>query len=159
MLLVIVDVDGTIADLGPRLKAAGMEPDRTDKKVFQEWLDKVQNYDTLAEDRPIKGMRRIAIALDDHAVMIYLTGRSEKFRAVTEAWLDKHSFPAGELIMRKNNDWRSAARYKRQAIQSILKGYPEITEVVAIDDDGAGDCEDVYNDLGITHLKVVNKYG
>lgn len=155
MLLVICDIDGTIADIRARLRKAGNEPDRLDKKAFQEWLDKVQDFASLSADKPIVGMFRVLTALSEHATIVYLTGRSEKYRAVTAAWLDKHSFPGGELYMRKDNDWRSPARYKKQSMRNILKGHTSVKEIVALDDDGAEDCADLYKEMGITHLRVI----
>lgn len=157
MNLLIVDIDGTIADIGPRLREAGIEPDRSDKVVFQAWLDRVQNDKTLAQDLPVVGMNYLLKCLEGLMIIVYLTGRSEKYRATTEAWLDERDFVPGALIMRGNDDWRPAAAYKKQHIEDLLtKHHPYAT--IAIDDDGAGDCAQVYQDLGITHLKMMNKW-
>lgn len=86
--------------------------------------------------------------------IVFLTGRSEKYRDVTERWLsDKCHINAPHLIMRDNEDWRSAAEYKDSQIKKLLKLYtPQY--VLAVDDDYDGDTAAVYKSYGIVHLKV-----
>ena len=156
MILAIVDIDGTLADISARLSSAGDEPLRGNKKDFQNWLDKLQNAKILSEDSPIKGMQQLLHAIEGAMRLVYLTGRSEQWRAVTEEWLDKHGFPAGALIMRHNNDWRPAVDYKEEMLVKLLNEHSPYT-MITIDDDGSGDCSEMYQRLGCTHLKVMSK--
>lgn len=157
MILAVIDIDGTIADIGPRLKAAGQEPARGDKKEFQAWLDRLQNNESIAADKPIKGMLQLLHAIEGSMQLVYLTGRSDQYRAVTESWLDRHGFPAGPLLMRKGNDWRNASLYKEEMLKKLLKEHSPYT-MLTIDDDGSGDCAEMYQRLGCTHLKVMNRW-
>jgi hypothetical protein len=38
--------------------------------------------------------------------IIYLSGRSDKFRDITQNWLTKNGAPDGPLFMRVDGDWR-----------------------------------------------------
>lgn len=153
-MLIICDIDGTLADLGPRLKIAGKEPKRGSRRRFQLWLDRLQSEKLLMQDKPIKAVVYFLNKSDQR--IIYLTGRSEKYRKVTKRWLRKIKVPVGPLIMRNDDDWRTAAGYKEEALQYLLGG--ENDSVVVIDDDASGDCAAVYRKLGLTHLKVMPTY-
>ncbi len=154
-MLCIVDLDGTICSIMVRLKEAGPEPARTDKKALVEWLDLLQNEDSLAADPPISAVVATVFALKQmggHNI-VFLTGRSDNYKAVTQRWLNRYRLTNIPLYMRQPNDWRPADQYKKEQILKILGIYkPEV--VLAIDDDPEGKTEKVYNDLGITFLKA-----
>lgn len=152
-MLIICDIDGTLACLKARY-AIAPEPKRGDKKAFQKWLDKIQSDEMLLADRPINCMWDLLYDLDatKHEI-IYLTGRSEKYRKTTQYWLDMHEFPSGKLVMRANNDWRPPAAYKEAKLKKVI-GIPK-EPWLAIDDDYSNDCSEMYRRLGATHLKVM----
>jgi hypothetical protein len=153
-MLAIVDLDGTICSIQNRLKYAGPEPDRKDKAKLQQWLNTLQNEKMLAEDPPISQVCVIARMLHQsgHKV-VFLTGRSDKWKSVTQAWLNRYAFRTIPLYMRAENDWRSPGEFKKEQIIKILNLLkPEL--VVAIDDDSGGCTEKVYEELGICFLKV-----
>lgn len=160
-MLLIIDIDGSIADLSKRMAIAGQQPDRSNKVEFQKWLDTLQSIKSLSEDEPIYGTKHLIKYLDilnecvgkETINFVYLTGRAEKYRHVTEFWLAKHKFPEAKLIMRNNNDWRSASEYKEDHIKELAESY--VGTVIAIDDDYDGNCSEVYKNYGITHLKVM----
>jgi hypothetical protein len=154
-MLCIVDLDGTICSIQDRLKIAGPEPDRTDKAKLQKWLDLLQDEDALAQDRPISGILATVFALKQMGGhnLVFLTGRSDNYKAVTQRWLNRYRLTNIPLYMRQPNDWRPADQYKKEQILKIMGIYkPEV--VLAIDDDPEGKTEKVYNDLGITFLKA-----
>lgn len=157
MILVLVDIDGTIADLGPRLAHAGPEPARDNLQAFQTWLDKVQNHETLSKDEPVTGMAQFLRGIDHSCRLVYLTGRSEKYRFVTKGWLNRHEFPEAPLFMRNDTDWRTASDYKKAAIVQLIETYlPD--SIISLDDDGGGDCSDMYKSMGIVHFKPIGGY-
>ena len=127
-MLIIVDIDGTLADLTLRY-AAHVKPESSEnREEFQMWLDKVQDGLAMIADRPIRGMHKLLWALQhysDQTELVYLTGRSEKYRILTVAWLKLHEFPDGTLYMRDDNDYRKPVLYKEEQVKKLLLGKPE----------------------------------
>lgn len=156
--LIVIDIDGTVADLSRRLKVAGLGPKRTGKVAFQKWLDTLQPKGSLLKDEPIEPMHELLWALasksPEQFEMVYVTGRSEEHREETARWLDLHRFPEAALIMRGLEDFRSAAAYKEDAIFEFMGDDPDFSNVVVLDDDYDGDCSEVYTANGWLHLKV-----
>lgn len=155
MALYIIDLDGTIADDRARKIAAGPEPSRDDKLAYLHWLHDIQNEQTLAADAPIDGMATLLRGLArEQAIIVYLTAREEKYRDVTKQWLRKHNFPTAHvLLMRPNGSWASSRDLKAGCINEIKLTYPNFP-MIAIDDDGSGDCAALYRDLNIPHLHM-----
>ena len=79
--VVIVDIDGTIAKLGDRLKYLNQEP--ADWDSF---------YLASGEDEPIQVIIDLVNVLKNSYTIVYCTGRSEKARDVTKKWLAKHVY-------------------------------------------------------------------
>jgi hypothetical protein len=76
----------------------------------------------------------IALAHDQAAAghdVAYLTGRDESYRALTQAWLDRHGLPAGRLLMRRVGDRRPARVMKPEALRRLARTH----RVVAVVDD------------------------
>jgi hypothetical protein len=78
-----------------------------------------------------EGAQRLRDALVDHDV-IYLTGRPERTRRLTERWLARHDLPTGPLLMRADDDDRPA-RYLKRAELRRLSGTRQVVSV--LDDD------------------------
>lgn len=96
---IIVDIDGTIAKVGDRLKY--LQQEQKDWDLFYEHCD---------EDEPILDVVNIVKSLykAGHGI-IFCTGRRESVRAKTEKWIQEHvGLTPNEysLLMRKDNDWR-----------------------------------------------------
>lgn len=155
-MLVICDIDGTLADWSERSKAAGPMPDKKDKKVFQRWLDTVQSEESLANDVVIpQVLYTVHALLEQGYEVVFLTGRSERFREVTTEWLrNACRFTDFSLLMRSDDDWSSAAIFKESKIQEIIENEDAFRMFMAIDDDYDGDVSKVYAKYGIVHLKV-----
>lgn len=151
-LLICYDIDGTLADAGWRMKIAGPEPDRNDKVKYNRWLKKVQNKKMLMKDKPVPGMREQVEMSKTHS--IYLTSRSEDFRAVTIKWLKKHKFADIPLHMRKKGDWNSSGKYKAAIILNITK--TDEYDVMVFDDDPKGDIFAECQNYGWTFLKALS---
>jgi hydroxymethylpyrimidine pyrophosphatase-like HAD family hydrolase len=154
-LLVIVDIDGTLSNWHKRAKRAGIAPPRHHRDRFQAWLDAVQNEESLLKDAAINPVISTVRALDKagHNI-IFLTGRSEKYKKVTERWLRKHVGRDYPLHMRSGTDFRSAADYKESKLKVFTKSVKG--SIIAIDDDFDGDTTKVYEKMGILHLKVMS---
>lgn len=144
----------TIADARPRLRKAGKMPHRGKKAHFQRWLDRLQSDESLLADEDVFIMWLVLNSLSKgkgFIDIVYLTGRCETYRKVTEEWLKREVYPEGRLIMRKKTDWRSARGYKEAEVKKLVKKYG--TGVV-FDDDSEGDCSSMYTKHGLVHLKV-----
>jgi hypothetical protein len=123
-MLVIIDIDGSIADWKPRNKAAGGNPGRGDMKAYKTYITAVMKPELLLTDKPVEGMLTMLRGLSnrDGVELVYLTGRSEAYRAVTERWLMLHRFPEAKMVMRGVKNWAKAVSYKEQAFKA-LKGH------------------------------------
>jgi phosphoglycolate phosphatase-like HAD superfamily hydrolase len=118
--LAVFDIDGVLADVRHRLHHLEATPQRWER-FFQ-----AAGRDPLLEE----GARRLREALVDHDV-IYLTGRPERTRGLTERWLARHDLPTGPLLMRADDDVRPARYLKR----SVLRRLSRIREIVSVLDD------------------------
>lgn len=154
-LLLVIDIDGTIAHAGDRFAKAGPEPKRDDREVYTAWVNRVQTAESLAADKPVAGMATLLLdwAFSQHIEPVYLTSREEKWRTVTEKWLKDNNFPNYRLVMRQDNDWSDTAKYKEAYISWVLK-YTQLETAVVIDDDEHGTIEAMCARNGWTFLKA-----
>lgn len=117
----VFDVDGVLADVRHRLHLLASSPKQWDA------------FFAAAVDDPL---------LDEGAGLVheraetdeirYLTGRPERSRALTEAWLADHDLPAGEVTMRPDGDHRPARRFKVEQLRILQR---RRTVVLVVDDD------------------------
>lgn len=134
-MILILDIDMTLADGSKRLKKAGKEPKKSNKRAYDKWLAKAQGPGMLMGDKPVKEMQELAELLEESNGSIhYVTSRSEKHLEETAAWLKEHYFPRAPIWMRKNDDYRPAAVYKEEVMEKITKLDGD-ANVVFIDDD------------------------
>ncbi|GAA1639677.1 LNS2 domain-containing protein [Actinoplanes couchii] len=63
--------------------------------------------------------------------IVWLTGRPERLRRVTEKWFADHGLPAGTLLMRPDHDRRPARDYKLGQLRKLG------SVAVVVDDDPA----------------------
>lgn len=86
-LLLIVDLDGTLANPGNRFKKAGKPPSKFDRrdKRYQAWLDKAQKNIHL--DKVVKPIRSLINGISTKIVI--LSSREYKHIVNTIHWLDK----------------------------------------------------------------------
>lgn len=114
------DVDGVLADVTHRLHHLRARPQR--------W----ERFFAAADRDPLldEGAKRLRVALDEHEV-VYLTGRPERNRRLTERWLARHALPTGPLLMRRDDDHRPARWMKREALRRLARS----REVVSVIDD------------------------
>lgn len=153
-MIVICDLDGTVACLKKRLKKAGPRPTSGKECDIKKWLDKLMNPVELLSDKPIKEVIAVLQSLSHHHNIVYLTGRGEQFREITQMWMKKHKLPGGALFMRESNDFSGIpAPYKERQLDKIKKLYG--CPGIALDDDDEGDTSAVYLKHGFIHLKVI----
>jgi hypothetical protein len=119
----VVDLDGVIADVSVRLHH--IEGGRKDWDTF---FAGIPDDPPLAEG--IAVARRLAV---DHE-LVYLSGRPERTRADTEAWLLRHDAPLARLLLRREGDHRPARMVKLGVLRRLAG---ERTVAVLVDDDPA----------------------
>jgi phosphoglycolate phosphatase-like HAD superfamily hydrolase len=121
--LAVFDIDGVLADVRHRLHHLEARPQRWER--FFRSADR----DPLL----VEGAERLRAALADHDV-VYVTGRPESTRSLTERWLARHGLPTGPLVMREDDDDRPA-RYLKRDVLRRLSEHRQIASV--LDDDPA----------------------
>ena len=157
MTLFIIDVDGTITNASERLKRAGKEPSKYNIDEYKAWLSAVQNRTTLLGDSPVPGMADLVWGLSTIGQIAYVTAREEKWRGVTEEWMERNDFPMAILEMRPDDTYEETVQYKEDAILNLLEHY-SADSVVVIDDDPEGTLAPMYEDNGWTFLKASAGY-
>jgi hypothetical protein len=138
-MLILCDIDGVLSH---------MSPDR-----FACLKETPKNWDLFYKlsfwDKPnlpmIRMLRRFEV---DHEI-IYITGRKESVREITQVWLNYYRLPEGNLRMREEGDICPAVVLKKKIVQDIrfLKGI-DPKETFAIDDEP--DICAMYRELGFT---------
>jgi uncharacterized HAD superfamily protein len=136
--VVIVDMDGTIADVNHRLHHISGDGKKNWKRFFQ-GMDR----DTPIDD-VIQQVRELA---EEHKIVI-LTGRPEHYRGVSERWLEKHEVPYEVLFMRPSGDHRPDYVVKQEIVEEI--GPEKIALAI---DDREPVCE-MFRKLGIEVQEV-----
>lgn len=122
---VVFDIDGTLSDCSHRVHFIKNTP-----KDYDSFL----SYENVIKDKAINEIVQLHDILAENCHVIYITGRPERDRIVTEDWLRLNTKnPNGiELYMRKLNDYRQDTEVKSDIIDDLIsKGY-NIT--LAIDD-------------------------
>lgn len=118
---VVFDIDGTVADCGHR--------EHHVTKPAPDWETFFGSADL---DGPL--FAGVALALE-HATdghLLWLTGRPERYRTETLAWLQAHGLPDAELHMRPDDDMRPAPEFKAERLALIAK---EREILLVVDDD------------------------
>lgn len=105
---IVVDIDGTIAKVGDRLKY--LQQEKKDWDAF---------YEHCYEDEPIKDIIELVELMQIHEYnIVFCTGRRESVRKKTEDWLFKNIWCLREykLLMRKDNDYRPDTEVKPELL-------------------------------------------
>jgi len=108
----LVDIDGTVADLMHRLHHLQTKPKNW--RAF---------FAAMEQDKPIEHMRAIVSALSFLYGVVYVSGRPERYRQVTQNWLRTYKFNLSlhdvKLYMRANDDYRDDTIVKRELLERI----------------------------------------
>jgi hypothetical protein len=120
-MVAVIDIDGVVADVRHRLRHVTERP-----KDWGAFFDGAADDPLLTEGE--ETVRRLAEVYD----IVYLSGRPERLRGVTERWFRQHDLPQGRLLLRPYGDYRPARFFKVEALQRIAE---DSTVVVLVDDD------------------------
>ena len=127
----IFDIDGTLALRGER------DP---------------HDWQMAHEDRPNKPVLAVLRALSrDSISIVYVSGRPEESRGLTENWIRRHIGIAGHLYMRTSRDNRRDSVVKREIYETFIG---PAYSVIAVFDDRNQVVEMWRNELGLTCFQV-----
>ncbi|MFM9611905.1 phosphatase domain-containing protein [Streptomyces niveiscabiei] len=119
--LAVFDLDNTLADTAHRQRF--LQGARRDWAAF---------FAAAPDDPPLPEGVALALSTAEECEIVYLTGRPERCRRDTLAWLERHGLPEGDVHMRRNDDRRPA----RQTKLELLRKFARRREVrVLVDDD------------------------
>lgn len=109
----LMDVDGTVADAAHRLHYIQNKP--------KNWP---AFFDAAKDDAPIEHMRPLVQVLLFLGCVVYVSGRPERLRDLTQDWLRQHSFNLSKtepvrLYMRPDGDFREDSIVKFELLQQI----------------------------------------
>ena len=119
--LAVFDIDGVLADVSHRLHF--LDVHRWEKFFAAAHADPLLD----------EGAARLSAAQDEFDV-VYLTGRPERNRRLTETWLAECGLPTGPLSMRPDDDHRPARYLKREVLRRLAR---EREIAMILDDDPA----------------------
>lgn len=111
MQSVIFDIDGTLANVDHRRHYVETNP--------QNWAAFNANMDKDIPNTPIVQLYKTLWKSEDYE-LILVTGRSERFRKLTENWLFWHDIPFLELYMRQDHDNRPDHVIKKEILDHLI---------------------------------------
>ena len=119
---VVLDLDGVLADTRARMRHVRVRP--------RDW----DAFFAEAADDPVhpEGLALAAEAATRGAPVVYLSGRPERTRAATLAWLEQVGAPRGPLLLRREDDRRPARVVKVAALRALAARGPV---ALLVDDD------------------------
>jgi beta-phosphoglucomutase-like phosphatase (HAD superfamily) len=125
--LAVFDLDNTLADTAHRQRFLERRP--------RDWDG---FFAAAPQDPPIADGIALVLESARECEVVYLTGRPERCRPDTLAWLGAQGLPEGRVYMRRDNDRRPARRTKLE----ILRRLAGTREVRVLVDDDELVCED-----------------
>lgn len=107
--IIVVDIDGTIAKVGDRLKY--LQQEKKDWDSFYEHCD---------EDKPIREVIAVVETLANSGYkLVFCTGRRKSVRKKTREWIRRHMVlhnPSYKLLMRPDGDHRHDTEVKPEIL-------------------------------------------
>ena len=118
---IICDLDGTLADIEHRvhhIRGRG----RRDWDAF---------FRACTDDLPIRNTIHLVQRLHEVGFRVLIvSGRSDLVREETVAWLEQHSVPYDELLMRRDADHRSDTIVKAEMVDELGIGPEDVLMVL-----------------------------
>jgi phosphoglycolate phosphatase-like HAD superfamily hydrolase len=143
--IVIVDIDGTLAMVGDRLKY--LQQDKKDWDKF---------YEACYEDEPINEIvDLVGRLIYAEYKILYVTGRRESVRRKTLKWFKDKTYInviSSDLLMRKNNDYRHDTIIKPELIKEKGIDFKQIAFVL----EDRNSVVKTWRDLGVKCLQVAD---
>jgi hypothetical protein len=126
----VLDLDGVVADVRHRLPLLRAPDGRSGRG--RERPDWAAFFAAAGDDPVLDEGRAVAERLARDHDVVYLSGRPEHLRTVTERWLETWSLPVGRLLLRPSRDRRPARLLKREVVRRLARERPV---GVVVDDD------------------------
>lgn len=146
---VVVDIDGTIARVGDRLKYLRQTP--KDYEAF---------YNACDEDEVIIPIADLVDTLTCHYDIVFCTGRKEYCYAKTYEWLKNYILGSNTknspLLMRSKNDNRHDVEVKPELLLRWMKENHYTQENIAFILEDRTSMVNKWRELGFTCLQVAN---
>ena len=120
-MLAVVDIDGVLADVRHRLHHV-----RSNPKDWEAFFAAAPQDPLLEQGH--ETVTRLAEVFD----IVYLSGRPERCREDTLAWLEQHTLPEGQVLLRPPGDRRPARLVKVGTLDRLSQQRPI---AVLVDDD------------------------
>ncbi|MEU8227248.1 HAD family acid phosphatase [Kribbella sp. NPDC048915] len=117
----VLDIDATLSDTSKRIHYINARP-----KDWDSFFAHAKDDAVLSE-----GLAVATTLAADHEI-VYLTGRPERTRRITEQWLKDNGFPAGKVYMRGDTDRRPSMVMKLGRLKRLAAVRPV---AVLVDDD------------------------
>jgi predicted kinase len=137
---ILCDLDGTLCEIGHRLHFV-----QDGARDWDAFFDAIP-FDDLCD--PIAEILTGFFEQGEHKILL-VSGRPEKCRQMTIAWLEKHDVPYDELYMRPDNDSRPDHVVKAQILDGLMRdGYEPF---LVIDDRQS--VVDMWREKGLTCLQ------
>lgn len=118
---IIVDLDGTLADIEHRvhhIRGSG----RSDWDAF---------FRACTDDLPIRNTIHLVQRLHEVGFRVLIvSGRSDMVRTETEEWLKQHGVPYDELVLRREDDHRSDTIVKSEMVDELGIGPEDVLMVL-----------------------------
>lgn len=140
--VVIVDMDGTIADATRREREFLLQPVKDWPGFFRD----------MENDPPIQSVLDHVHKLAKTHDIVILTGRPERYRHETESWLERHNIRPAMLLMRPHGDSRPDYIAKPE----LLRRLAGRDLVLALDD--RGPVCDEYRKRGIRVMQITSNF-
>lgn len=121
MKAIIVDIDGTIADISHRLHFIGGK--KKDWPAF---------FKAMNKDEPKQNVIDVVNVLAAVFKIILVTGRPKNYKTKTVKWLGKYGVRYDLLYMREKGDFRADEIIKKEIYEKEIKSIYEI--IATIDD-------------------------
>ncbi|MEV6316603.1 hypothetical protein [Streptomyces sp. NPDC051776] len=109
--IAVFDLDGTLSDTAHRQHFLERHP--RDWSAF---------FAAAVQDPPLRQGVALVLSSAEECEVVYVTGRPERCRRDTLAWLDRHGLPQGRLMMRPNSDRRPARTIKPEILRGLARG-------------------------------------
>lgn len=138
-MIVICDIDGTIADISHRVHYLEKSPKDWDS--FYDACDKDSHYPAI--------MALLHMISNGKTEIWYVSGRRESTREKTERWLREKKFPYGYVYLRQDGDKRPDTIIKKE----ILDKYIDRKEVLFVLEDRSSVVK-MWRDEGLICLQV-----
>ncbi|MGW0947019.1 phosphatase domain-containing protein [Streptomyces sp. NPDC002623] len=106
----VFDLDNTLADTAHRQRFLERSP--RDWDAF---------FAAAPHDPPLPEGIALVLASAEECEVVYLTGRPERCRRDTLAWLVAQGLPEGRVHMRRNDDRRPARRTKLEVLRRLAR--------------------------------------